>query len=317
MAGGDPMSDASVLAGHLSDYLAMRRALGFKLERPGTLLAQFVRYLDSIGATTITTDAAVAWATHPEGASRYWWSKRLDAVRLFARHMVNLDPATEVPSTDLLPSSRLRATPFIYSRDDVAALMAAAQASTSAPLIAATYCTLIALLAVTGMRVSEAINLDRDDVVLDEAALVVRQAKFGKSRELVLHPSTVTALRDYAALRDQTKPWTWTQAWFISSSGARLNYKNVHERFHRVTQSAGLAPRSATCRPRIHDLRHSFAVTTLLGWYRAGVDVQARLPLLSTYLGHVDPSSTYWYLTATPELMQTVAQRLDLVGRGA
>jgi len=135
----------------------------------------------------------------------------------------------------------------------------------------------------------------------------------GKSRELVLHPSTVTALRDYAALRDRTHRWTWTRAWFISRSGSRLNYKNVHYRFHQLTQAAGLVPRSATCRPRIHDLRHTFAVATLLGWYRSGVDVQVRLPLLSTYLGHVDPGSTYWYLTATPELMQVVSQRLDQV----
>jgi len=305
----------SFLAGHLSDYLAMRRALGFKLERSGALMAQFVGHLDSIGATVITTDAAVAWATQPEGASRHWWSIRLAAARLFARYMVNLDPATEVPAPDILPSPRLRATPFIYSSDNVTALMAAAAASTRMPLIAATYRTLIGLLAVTGMRVSEAINLDRDDVDLDEAVLVVRQSKFGKSRELVLHPSTVTALRDYAALRNRTKPWTWTRAWFISSSGSRLNYKNVHERFHRLTQAANLVPRSATCRPRIHDLRHSFAVTTLLAWYRSEADVQARLPLLSTYLGHVDPGSTYWYLTATPELMQVVAQRLDQAWR--
>lgn len=309
------MSRASLLAGHLSDYLAMRRALGFKLERCGALMAQFVGYLDGIGATAVTTDAALSWATQPEGASRYWWSQRLAAARLFARYMVNLDPATQVPAPDLLPSSHPRATPFIYSPDEVAALMAAAQASTGMPLIAATYRTLIGLLTVTGMRVSEAINLDRDDVDLDEAVLVVRRSKFGKSRELVLHPSTVSALRDYATLRDHTKPWTPTQAWFISSSAARLNYKNVHERFHRLTQAAELAPRSATCRPRIHDLRHSFAVATLLGWYRCGLDVQARLPLLSTYLGHVDPGSTYWYLTATPELMQVVAQRVDQARR--
>lgn len=305
----------SVLARHLADYLAMRRALGFKLERSGALMAQFVDHLDGVGATVITVDAALAWATRPEGASRYWWCTRLAAARLFARYMVNLDPATEVPPIDLLPAPHPRATPFIYSPSDITALMAAARASTSVPLIAATYRTLIGLLAVTGMRVGEAINLDRDDVDLDEGALVIRQGKFGKSRELVLHPSTVTVLRDYAALRDRTRPWTWTQAWFISSSGARLNYKNVHYRFHQLTQTAGLVPRSATCRPRIHDLRHAYAVTTLLGWYRSGVDVQARLPLLSTYLGHVDPSSTYWYLTATSDLMQLVSQRLNQAGR--
>lgn len=305
---------ASVLAQHLSDYLAMRRALGFKLERSGALMAQFVGYLDSVGAGVITTEAALAWATEPQAAHVSWWSTRLAAVRLFAKYMVNIDPMTQVPSADLLPAPRLRATPFIYCPNDVTALMAAARTSTSVPLIAATYATLIGLLAVTGMRVGEAIDLDRDDVDLDDGVLVVRHGKFGKSRELVLHPSTVAAMRDYAALRDRTRPWTWTQAWFISSSGSRLNHKNVHERFHRLTQAAGLAPCSATCRPRIHDLRHSFAVTTLLGWYHSGVSVQPRLPLLATYLGHVDPAGTYWYLTATPELMQAISQRLDQTG---
>ena len=304
----------SVLAQHLSDYLTMRRALGFKLERCGALMAQFVGYLNSIDTTVITTEAALAWATQPEGASVYWWSSRLAATRLLAKYMINIDPATEVPPTDLLPSPHPRATPFIYSPSDIAALMDAAGQSTSVALIAATYRTLIGLLTVTGMRVGEAINLDRDDLDLHEGALVVREAKFGKSRELVLDPSTITAMAEYAALRDRTHPWTQTKAWFISSSGARLNYKNVHERFHRLTQTAGLIPRSATCRPRMHDLRHTFAVTTLLGWYRSGVDVQVRLPLLSTYLGHVDPGDTYWYLTATPELMQVVSQRLEQVG---
>jgi integrase len=307
---------ASVLTRHLSDYLAMRRALGFKLERPAALMTQFADYLDEAGATVITIDAALAWAVRPEGASRYWWSRRLAAARLFAKYMVNIDPATEVPPADLLPSPILRATPFIYSPKDIAALMAAARNSTSVPLIAATYTTLIGLLAVTGMRVGEAISLDCDDVELDDGVLEVRQGKFGKSRELVLHPSTVTAMRDYAALRDRARPWR-TQAWFISSSGSRLNYKNVHYRFHQLTQAAGLAPQSATCRPRIHDLRHTFAVTTLLGWYRSGVDVQVRLPLLSTYLGHVDPGSTYWYLTATPELMQVVSRRLEQAGQAS
>jgi integrase len=304
----------SILARHLSDYLAMRRSLGFKLERCGALMAQFVGYLDETGSGVITTDAALAWATQPEGASRYWCSRRLAAVRLLAKYMVNIDPATEVPAAELIPAAKLRATPFIYSPSEVTALMAAARASTKVPLIAATYATLIGLLAVTGMRVSEAINLDRDDVDLDQAIIAVRQSKFGKSRELVLHPSTVTALRDYAALRDRTRPATRTTAWFVSSSGTRLHYKNVHQRFHRLTRAIGLAPRSTTCRPRIHDLRHGFAVTTLVGWYRAGLDVQARLPLLSTYLGHVDPGGTYWYLSATPELMHLVAQRRDQIG---
>jgi integrase/recombinase XerD len=304
----------TILTKHLSDYLAMRRALGFKLERQGALMAQFVAYLDSVDATRITTDAVLAWATQPHEASAYWWSCRLRAARLFAKYMINIDPTTEVPPADLLPATRLRATPFIYSPSDIAALMAAAEKSTNVPLVAANYRTLIGLLVVTGMRVGEAINLDRDDLDLDEGVLVVRQGKFGKSRELVLNPSTMVALRDHASVRQRYCPRPRTAALFVSDRGTRLIYKNVHQRFHQLTQAAGLAPRTATCRPRMHDLRHTFAVNTLLGWYRDGTDVQARLPLLSTYLGHVHPGCTYWYLTATPELLALAAQRLAPIG---
>jgi integrase/recombinase XerD len=182
----------SILAQHLSDYLAMRRALGFKLERCGALMAEFVGYLDEVGATVITIDATLAWARLPEGASVYWCSRRLAAARLFAKYMTNIDPATEVPLTDLLRSAPSRAKPFIYSSSQITALMAAARDSTSVPLIAATYATLIGLLAVTGMRVGEAINLDRDDVELDEGVLVVRQGKFGNYAEDAVMPSPVT-----------------------------------------------------------------------------------------------------------------------------
>jgi integrase/recombinase XerD len=301
------------LAQHLEDYLAMRHALGFKLRDYDHWLGQFVAYLDRISATTITIESALAWVTQPAGARPKWLAMRLTMVRGFARYLAGIDSATEVPSTQLLPDPRSRATPFIYSPSDIAALMTAAQVGTGMPLAAPTYRTLIGLLAVTGMRLGEAIGLDRDDVDLDDAVLMVRQGKFGKSRELVLHPSTVTALRHYAALRDRNRQRICAQAWFVSNNGSRLTHSTVQHRFHRLTQTAGLGPRSATCRPRIHDLRHTFAVNTLLGWYRAGVDVQARLPLLSTYLGHVDPAHTYWYLTATPELMQAVARRLDRV----
>jgi integrase/recombinase XerD len=305
---------SSGLAQHLDNYLAMRRALGFKLRDYDHWLRQFVGYLDRISATAITVESALAWVTQPADAAPKWLAMRLTMIRGFARYMAGIDPATEVPSTQLLPDPRSRATPFIYSSSDVAALMRAARGCTNVPLTASTYRTLIGLLAVTGMRLGEAINLDRDDVDLNEGVLVVRQGKFGKSRELALHPSTVTALRDYAALRNRTRqPTRTTQASFFSSNGSPLSHSTVQHWFRRLTHTAGLMPRSATCRPRIHDLRHTFAVNTLLGWYRAGVDVQARLPLLSTYLGHVDPAHTYWYLTATPQLMQAVLQRLDRV----
>jgi integrase len=304
---------SSELAQHLDDYLAMRRALGFKLEEPARLMRQYVAYLDSIAAATITIDSAVAWATSPAQASPWYVSLRMSAVRGFARHLASLDPATEVPPPDLLAAQSERVVPFLYSADDVAALMDAAGRYRT-PLVAATYRTLIGLLAVTGMRVREVIHLDRDDVDWDDGVLVVRDSKFGKCREVALHPSALAALEEYALVRDRHCPHPRTKAWFVSSTGTRLIYNNVHHRFHRLTQVVGLVPRSPRCCPRIHDLRHAFAAATLLGWYQAGEDVATKMALLSTYLGHVEPASTYWYLTATPELMQLVAQRLAPMG---
>jgi integrase len=295
----------------LEDYLALRRSLGFKLERPGQLLAGFVAFAEQAGAATVTTELALAWATAPADADLSWWQLRLAAIRPFARYLAAVIPGTEVPPAGLLPGpASRRAVPYLYSPAEITALMTAAAAIRS-PLRAATYQTLIGLLAATGMRAGEVIRLDRPDTALQAGLLTIRQSKFGKSRQLPLHPSTVAALAGYAAVRDQCLPRPATPAFFVSLTGTRLIYKNVHRTFHQLTQRAGLRPRSPACRPRIHDLRHSFAVTSLLNWYHDGGDVAARLPLLSAWLGHADPASTYWYLTGTPELLALAAQRLD------
>jgi integrase/recombinase XerD len=301
----------SGLRAHLADYLTLRRGLGYKLERPGQLLASFVSCLEEAGVATATTGHALAWATAPADADPSWWRVRLAAVRPFARYLAPLVPGTEVPPRGLLPGpvSR-RAVPYLYSPAEVSALMTAA-GSIRAPLRAATYQALIGLLAVTGLRAGEAIGLDRGDLDTGQHLLTVRNAKFGKSRQLPLHPATVQALGSYAELRDRSRPRPASPALFISLAGTRLIYKNVHRTFHQLTKAAGLQPRSAACRPRIHDLRHAFAITTLAGWYRDGGDVAARLPLLSAWLGHADPAGTYWYLTGTPELLALAAARLD------
>jgi integrase len=231
-------------------------------------------------------------------------------VRGFAAYLETLNPATEVPPRSLLPGRSRRATPYLFSDDEVQGLMAAAGALRT-PLRAATYATLIGLLAVTGMRVGEAIRLDRADVDLLEGLLTVRDSKFGKSREVALHATTTEALRGYAHRRDEECPRPAAPSFFVSIAGTRLIYTNVQHVFAGLTVAAGITRRSASCRPRLHDLRHSFAVTTVLGWYRDGVDVEPRLPLLSTYLGHADPGSTYWYLSAAPELFAIAAQRLE------
>ena len=300
----------SASSAELDRYLATRRALGFKLARAELLLAQFLRHLQTIGADTITTENAVAWASLPADAASSWWGQRLSVVRAFARHLHAIDPVHEVPPAGLLPARSPRAVPYLYSDADIAALMAAARELRS-PLRAATFETLVGLLAVSGLRIGEALRLDRDDVDLDEGVLRVRQTKFNKSREVPLHLSTVNALAAYARRRDELGPRPRDPSFFVSVAGTRVLYCNAHLGWLDLVRRAGLQPRSTSCRPRPHDLRHSFAVRTLLGWYRDGVDVEAHLPLLSTYLGHVHPANTYWYLSAAPELLALVAARLD------
>lgn len=301
----------TALAEHLEDYLALRRSLGYKLDRPGQMLRGLVSYLEAAGAQTITTAHTLAWATQPASADPSWWRARLAAARVFARYLAPLVPGTEVPPRGLLPGplSR-RAVPYLYSGAELAALMTAA-AAIRTPLRAATYQTLIGLLAATGMRVGEAISLDRADLAAGQGLLTIRSAKFGKSRQLPLHASVLHALAGYACLRDSACRRPATPAFFVSLAGTRLIYNNIHFTFRQLTQAAGLQPRSAACRPRIHDLRHTFAVTTLTRWHADGGDVAARLPLLSTWLGHASPAGTYWYLTAAPELMTLAAARLE------
>lgn len=298
------------LRGHLADYLALRRALGYQLARPEKLLGQFLDYLAQHGESRITIAGALDWTRLPANGGSNWWAYRLSVVRGFATYLHALDPTHEVPAPDLLPQRPRRASPYLYSDAEIAALIAAAD-TLSTPLRRATFATLIGLLAVTGIRVGEAIALEDGDVDLTAGLLTVRFGKFGKTRQLTLHPSTIQALRRYQRLRDLLAPRTATSALFVSLAGTRLLYCNVHHAFHRLVQLAGLTPRSASCRPRIHDLRHSFTVRAMLDAYAAGQDGQARLTLLSTWLGHVHPASTYWYLSASPELMAVAGNRLE------
>jgi integrase/recombinase XerD len=303
----------SALRDHLRDYLELRRSLGFKLVRDGQFLAGFVSYLDSAGAACVTTEHALAWATAPADGDPTYWRHRLGVTRSFARYLVPLVPGTEVPPRGLLPGpGTRRAVPYLYSAAEVTALISAAGQIRS-PLRAASYQTLIGLLAVTGLRVGEAIGLDRGDVDLDQQLLTVRDSK-GKSRQVPLHPSAVAALAAYARLRDTGQPRPAALPFFVSLAGTRLIYKNVHCLYHRLTQVAGLAPRSRMCRPRIHDLRHTFAVNAITGWYADGGSIDARMPLLSAWLGHASPAETYWYLTGTPELLALAAARLEQHG---
>ena len=299
----------SGLRSHLEDYLELRRGLGFRLGRAALHLKSFTGYLEEAGAETVTIENALSWATAPASADPVYWRARLAAVRPFARYLAPLVPGTEVPPPGLLPGpASRRVVPYLYSGAEISALMAAA-AAISTPFRAATYQALIGLLAATGMRVGEAIALDCGDLDAGNRLLTIRDGKFGKSRQLPLHASVLEPLTQYARLRD-SRPGKAGPSFFTSVTGTRLIYQNVHFTFHELTKAAGLQPRSAACRPRVHDLRHTFAVTTLARWYADGGDVAARLPLLSTWLGHADPSGTYWYLTGTPELLALAAGRL-------
>lgn len=292
----------------LADYLKTRRALGFKLTRDGDLLPEFVAFLEKRGSPYLSTRAALAWAAQPRAATPMWWTKRLAMVRGFAKYLQTIDARTEVPPTDAFPHSRTRSAPYVYSAADLAALLSAT-ATLVSPLRTTTYKTLIGLLAVTGMRVGEAVALDERDVDQRRGVLVIRKAKFAKSREVPVHSSSMQALDRYRRDRDRLAPRRRSASFFVSSVGKRLIYNNVHETFLRLVYAAGLGRRRP--RPAIHDLRHTFAIRTVLGWYRDGGDVEARMPLLSTYLGHVGPSSTYWYLSAVPELLEAATVRLE------
>lgn len=298
---------------HAENYLVIRRALGYKLTGEGHLLAGFVAFAEDASAALLTTDLAVAWTTRATSASPAYLARRMRVVRSFARYLHTLDPATEIPPSDLFPCRKHRPTPYLYSDAEVAVLMVAAR-QLDPPLRAATFETLIGLLAATGLRVSEAMRLDRDDLDRVNALLIVRESKYGKSREVLLHPSTVKALTAYLQQRDRLSSRHHrpsAPSLFVSMRGTRLSHETVQPAFRGLLRQAGVKPASPSCRPRIHSFRHSFAVNTLVGWYRDGGDVAARLPLLSTYLGHVDPRATYWYLSAAPELLGLAAQRLE------
>lgn len=308
----------SALAQSLEDYLALRRGLGYKLDSVAGMLRGFVSFAESARATTVTTELALGWACQPSDVSPIWLTHRLSAVRGFATYLRALDPTTEVPPADLLSAPGYRPTPpYLFSDADVVALLGSAR-RLSPPLRAATFETLIGLLAVTGMRIGEAMRLDRDDIDWTEGLLIVRSSKFGRTRELVCHPTTLAALKAYDSRRDELCPRPASPSFFVSAMGRRLSHHSVYPSFRQVLVAAGLDRAAHGRAPRVHDLRHAFAVRTLVSWYRDGGDVQARLPLLSTYMGHIQPASTFWYLSASSELMALAAQRLaDVAGAGS
>lgn len=299
----------------VDEYLALRRGLGFSLQRTGFMLRRFAAFLEQEGAPYITRELALRWAQQPANAQPAHWARRLRAVRRFAQFRSASDPRTEVPPLGLLPHRYRRRSPYIYSDREIRRLIDVAKQLPSATgLRPATYATLFGLLAVTGLRISEALALNRNDVDEVEGVLTIRRTKFGKSRLVPLHSSTRRALQEYARRRDLVYPTPTTESFLVSERGARLVECTVRYTFNRLSRRIGLRSPADRRRPRLHDFRHRLAVNTLLRWYRADRDVERHLPALSTYLGHVNVADTYWYLSAVPELLQLAAARLEASG---
>lgn len=245
----------SKLAQLTDDYVATRRALGYRLRGQERILANFVRYLDERGEGTITIESALGFATQPADAAPIWWCHRLSAVRGLAAYLQTIDPTTEVPPPRLLRADSPRAVPYLYTEKEIADLMSAA-ARLHPLLRATTYETLIGLLAVTGMRVGEAIGLDRHDVDLEAGLVTIRRPKFDRMRIVPLHPTTTAALKRYATRRDELRSICHDAAFFVSIRGTRLLDSNVHTTFGRLVHEVGIGGRSPHCRPRLHDFRH-------------------------------------------------------------
>lgn len=298
----------SALSEHVEAYLRARRALGVKLERHGRLLPQLADYLEAAGASTITRELAISWAKLPADAHPRHWAARLSIARAFAAYLQTIDPETEVPPAGVFAVRYQRPIPYLWSHEDIRRLLEAAS-ELRPPLKAASYEALFGLLAVTGMRVGEAIALEPGD--LDDGVITLRAhtAKLERARLVPLHPTTAQALERYANTRARLCPRPRSNTFFLSSIGTSLDRSAVAKTLRTLTTALGL--RTDTVHPTAHQLRHSFAVSTLIDWQRSGVAVDEQIAVLSTYLGHVSPAETYWYLTATPELMASAAQRLE------
>jgi integrase len=305
------MTAAPTMLAFAQEYLAFRRALGFTLGTLGQEVLLFARWADRIGHSgPLTTELMVRWAQQTPQRSPAYWAWRFHAVRLFARHRALSDPQTEVPPAGLLGPTFRRACPHIYSSAEITALLAAAR-TLRRGLRPHTYVAVFGLLIATGLRVGEALALHHADVDLEQGLLTIRKAKAGQSRLVPLHPSTTEALRYYVKVRDRVHVRRQTEAFFVTVRGTALTYQWVTKTFRTLRRQLGWAttPRAA---PRVHDFRHTFAVRALLHWYEAGVDIDAHIATLATYLGHVNVTDTYWYLTAVPELMAIGASRFEM-----
>lgn len=299
---------------HLTNYLTLRRSLGYKLEESDKLLNRFISFIEENDARTITVELALAWALLPKNVQPSHWSKRLCMVRLFSQYLISYIPETEVPDSRLLCVKTKRAVPYFYSDKQVKQVLNACFNEQSNGLRHLTFYTLFGLLAVTGCRISELVNLSINDVNLNIGIITIRDTKFGKSRYIPVSSSTKKKLDAYSNHRTIFIKEASKNNFFLSEQGKPLTVNCVETFYVRLSKKIGLRNKGDSCGPRIHDFRHTFAIKCLINCYKANADVNQVIPLLATYLGHKKPSDTYWYLTNVPELMALAAQRLEQSG---
>lgn len=305
----------STWARELDRYLTIRRSLGYDLSTAERILRRFIAFAHQEGAEHVSTDLFLRWQEAFGQANRQTWARRLGVIRLFAQWLHGIDQKHEVPPQTLIPSRYRRARPYIYSDEEIRRILeTAAQLPSVNGIRALTYSTLFGLVAVTGLRISEALSLNAADVDLDAGVLALRRGKLGKARLLPISHSTAARLEAYARERDRLLGMP-SEPFFVSDHGKRLTDCSARYNFATVCQMLGLRPAQKFHRhgrgPRLHDLRHTFAVRTLLNWYRTGKEPAREMIKLTTYLGHTDPAHTYWYIEAVPELLDLASRRAE------
>lgn len=294
-------------------YVTLRRHLGYQIRAEGGLLLKFAAWADRIGHRgPLTIDLALRWVRLTQKATPLHWARRMEVVRCFARHLALLDPRTQIPPKRLLGQAHCRRTPYIYTTHQIQQLLACAgELAPHGGLRPMTYRALLGLLACSGLRISEALNLRRKDVDFAQGLLRIGPSKFFPSRTLPLHPTAASALQRYANFRDHYHPLADADAFFLSEQGQALAYKTVGKTFRKIRQRQGWVTGPAQRDPRLHDLRHTFACRNLLRWYRQGRTIDNAILNLSNYLGHRKVTDTYWYLTGIPELLAVAGQRFE------
>ena len=313
-----PVKSAHTMVSLVETYLAERRCLGFDLAISGQVLMNFARFADTAhDRGPITESLALAWAHSTPSERSITWARRIEVMRPFAKYLRQFYPDTVVPRRELCGRAHRRLAPHIYTEQELGELLTASAAMLPVGSIRPlTYEALFGLISATGMRISEAINLSRDDVNLAERTLTVRETKFHKSRVIPMHPTVTLAMKRYAVRRALVVAAEPCDSFFVNLDGRKLQARTVHWVFGRIREQLGWTSRGDHALPRIHDLRHTFVCRCILKWYQDGVNVDNRMIALSTYLGHVKPSDTYWYLTAVPDLMEIASQKFACFAEG-